>query len=203
MGRLTHRTTPSCTCFVTTSAWEKREIFRVRENAEIVLATMLKYRDSGAYLLHEFVIMPDHLHAIVTPGPKHTVEKSMQLIKGGSSHEIHLKRGHKMQIWQPGFLEWTIRDSEDYRAKQQYIWRNPVVRELAETSEEWIFSSASRKCDLDPVPERLMNPSGAKAPPKDRPFMSELKLRPPKKRIVSVISPEVIGEIQIGREGGE
>ncbi len=164
MGRLNHRTAPRCTYFLTTNTWEKRELFHVSENAEILLATMLKYRDAGAYLLHEFVIMPNHLHLMITPGAECTLEKAMQFIKGGSSHSIHLKRNHEMQIWQPGFHEWTVRDLEDYRTKQQYIWRNPVIRKLVDRPEEWIFSSACRKYRLDEMPDKLKGASGAKAP---------------------------------------
>lgn len=104
MSRLAHRIASECTYFVTTNTWEKRELFRVRENAEIVLACLFNYRDRAAYLLHEFVIMPNHLHILLTLGEQCTLEKAMQFIKGGSSHAIHLKREHKMQIWQAGFL---------------------------------------------------------------------------------------------------
>ena len=200
MSKLTHRTAPSCTYFVTTNTWQKRTLFDVRENAEIVLAMMLEYRESGAYSVHEFVIMPDHLHVMITPSLEYTLEKSMQLIKGGSSRAIHLKRGHKMQIWQSGFYEWTVRNAEDYSSKQRYIWQNPVSRGLVANAEQWILSSAAQKYHLDPMPEKLSRASGAEAPHKDRPFMSELKLRPPKRQIIGVTSPEVIGEIEFDPE---
>ena len=61
----------------------------------------------------------------------------MQLIKGGSSHEIRTEVGNRMEIWQVGFHDWTIRDSEDYRAKVRYIHMNPVQARLVERPEEW------------------------------------------------------------------
>ena len=155
MSRLTHRIAPQCTYFVTTKTWENRELFRVQENAEILLECLLKYRDRAAYLLHEFVIMPDHLHILLTPGGECTLEKALQFIKGGSSQAIHLKREQKMQIWQPGFHEWTVRNKEDYESKRGYIGQNPVRRKLADKPEEWIFGSACGKYRLDPVPEKL------------------------------------------------
>ncbi|HEV2615325.1 MAG TPA: transposase [Candidatus Acidoferrales bacterium] len=155
MSRLTHRTAPQCTYFVTTKTWQNREVFRVQETAEVVLDCLLRYRDRASYLLHEFVIMPNHVHILLTPGDECTLEKAMQLIKGGSSHDIHLKRERKMHIWQPGFHEWTVRNSEDYESKRSYIWQNPVHRELTDKPEEWIFGSACGKYRLDPVPEKL------------------------------------------------
>jgi putative transposase len=86
MGRLRHRTAPGWTYFVTTKTWQNRPLFNVQESAEIVVEKLLAYREQGSYLLHEFVVMPDHLHLILTPGDSVSLEKAMQLIMGGSSH---------------------------------------------------------------------------------------------------------------------
>ena len=165
MGRLKHRTLAGCTYFVTTDAWQERELFRVAELAEIVVQRINSCREQGAYLLHEFVLMPNHLHLLITPGDTTGLEKAIQLIKGGSSHQIHQQRGHKMGIWQPGFHEWTLRDAEDYKRKVEYIWMNPVRAHLVERPEEWLYGSASGKYALDPKPSRFREKgSGAEAP---------------------------------------
>ncbi len=140
----------------------------------------MKYRKQGAYLLHEFVIMPNHLHLLLIPSETTSLEKAMQLIKGGSSFEIHKRRQTKMEIWQPGFHEWTIRDCEDLEAKRLYIRQNPIEAHLVERAEEWPFSSASGNFDLDQT-EISRVASGAKAPFLGGRSMSELKLRPPKR----------------------
>ncbi len=118
---------------------------------------LLTCRDQGAYLLHEFVVMPDHFHLLLTPSGTTTLEKAMQLIKGGSSHEIHRLHGHKLQIWQPGFHDWTIRDRADYSAKREYIWINPVRAHLVERPEDWPYGSASGRFELSELPQRLKN----------------------------------------------
>ena len=82
MGRLKHRTSPGCTYFVTTKTWGNRSLFQVNETAEIVIETLLRHRTAGAYLLHEYVIMPDHMHLLVTVDKDSTIERAMQLIKG-------------------------------------------------------------------------------------------------------------------------
>jgi putative transposase len=162
MARLTHRTAPECTYFVTTKTWENRTIFQVAENAEILIKCMLEYRDRGAYLLHEFVVMPNHLHLLLSPGDETSLEKAMQFIKGGSSHRIHQERENKIQIWSSGFHEATIRDAEDFEARRHYIRMNPVEAGLAARPEDWAYGSASERFALDLVPVRAS--SGAKAP---------------------------------------
>jgi putative transposase len=165
MGKLTHRTAAGSTYFITTDAWQKRSVFQVTETAEIVVQRILACRDNGSYLLHEFVLMPDHLHLLITPGYEMSLEKAIQLIKGGSSFLINKSRGAKMEIWQSGFHDWTIRDGVDFEAKAQYIRANPVVAKLVERCEDWGFGSASGRFRLDPKPERIGSvAAGAKAP---------------------------------------
>ena len=161
MGRLTHRTSAGCTYFVTTKASGNRSLFQVTEIADIVLEVLFRHKVAGAYLLHEFVLMPDHLHLLLTPGQTTTLEKAMQLVKGGSSYEIHKRRGQRMEIWQSGFQDWTIRDERDFLRKAEYIRMNPVAAKLVTKPEEWRRGSAQAGIALDEMPENLS--SGAKA----------------------------------------
>jgi len=128
------------------------------------METLLHYRDNQDYLLHEFVVMPDHLHLLMTPSETTSLEKCVQLIKGGSSFRIHKARGLKMEIWQIGFHDWTIRDVDDWRVKIGYIRMNPVRAGLVERAEEWMYSSAGARFVVDPMPARYgALASGAKA----------------------------------------
>jgi putative transposase len=155
MSKLPHRTHPGETYFISSATWERRELFRVPDVAEILVQRILACRAKGAYLLHEFVVMPNHFHLMMTPGETTSLEKGVQLIKGGFSHEIHKRRENRMEIWQIGFHDWTIRDGEDYRAKVKYIHMNPVQKRLIERPEEWQFGSACGKYLLDPAPEKF------------------------------------------------
>jgi putative transposase len=165
-----HRTAPGSSYFVTTKCWQGRSIFQVTETAKILLNAILHYRETGAYLLHEFVIMPDHLHLMLTPNYETSLEKAMQLIKGGSSHQIRKARRDKMEIWQEGFHDWTIRDLDDWDAKANYIHMNPVKARLCENAKDWEFSSVAGKFALDGVPDKYLSlSSGAKGHSSARP----------------------------------
>ncbi|HEY2823788.1 MAG TPA: transposase [Candidatus Acidoferrum sp.] len=155
MGRLTHRTGPGWTYFVTTNAYQGVAVFRVAEIAQIFVTKLYKYRQKGNYLLHEFVLMPNHLHLLLTPSSTTTLEKAMNLIKGGSSHEIHRIRKSESPIWQSGFHESRVTSATDYKKKVDYIHFNPVTAHLVGRSEGWPFSSANGKYELDPVPQGL------------------------------------------------
>jgi putative transposase len=153
MGRLAHRTSPGSTYFVTTKAWQSTSVFQVTQVADIVITKLLEYKQKGNYLLHEFVLMPDHLHLLLTPTESTSLEKAMQFIKGGSSHEIHRVGGNIGQIWQSGFHESRVRDWNDYENKLDYIHFNPVVAKLADRPQKWPYGSASGKYQLDAIPQ--------------------------------------------------
>ena len=56
--------------------------------AELFLDTLQRYREQHKFLLHEFVLMPDHFHLLLTPAPEVPMEKAVQLIKGGFSFRV-------------------------------------------------------------------------------------------------------------------
>ena len=155
MARLQHRIAPDCTFFVTTKSSQSTALFQVHAAADIIVAKLQRYRDAGAYQLHAFVLMPNHLHVLLTPSGSTSIEKAMQLIKGGSSHEIHKQLGARREIWQSGFHEATIRDATDYLSKIRYMHENPVTAGLAATPSDWAWSSASQRYRLDAIPQGL------------------------------------------------
>jgi len=132
------------------------------------------YRDQGNYLVHRHVVMPDHLHLIVTPGGSTTLEKSVQLIKGGSSREIGKRNGIRFPVWHAGFTKHQIRDQKDFDSHAKYIDENPVKAHLASVANEYSHGSAAGKFPLDPWPVA----SGAKAPSLTSGLTAGLKPRP-------------------------
>jgi putative transposase len=136
------RTAKHGTFFITTATHNRRRLFQVESNATLLLETIDHYRAS--YLLHAYVVMPDHLHLLLTPTDV-TLERAMQLIKGGFSHRI----ASKLPVWQRGFTDHRIRDTADYNTCHNYIHRNPVAAGLSSTPDAYAFSSANPKLRLD------------------------------------------------------
>jgi putative transposase len=88
----------------------------------------LKHYDGTGYQLHAYVVMPDHMHLLFTPFE--SVEKSVQLIKGGFSFRAKREFEWKGEIWQKGFTDHRIRDLEDWPRHLAYIQNNPVNAHL-------------------------------------------------------------------------
>jgi putative transposase len=105
---------------------QTRRILQTDRNANHVIATLFRHRDAGRFQLHGFVIMPDHIHALITPAIDHATSRCVQLIKGGSSFLIGKPATGK--IWQDGYHQHRIRDATDYSYQLQYIANNPNRR---------------------------------------------------------------------------
>ena len=101
------------------------------------------YREQKKYLLHEFVIMPDHLHLLLMPALDISLERVLQLIKGGFSYRLgKAKRG---LVWQESFTNHRIRDEQDYQRHAEYIRMNPVSARFVDTPELYPYSSPGAK----------------------------------------------------------
>jgi putative transposase len=109
------------TFFVTSATLNRRRIFQAAANAELFFEVLQHYRREGYYKLHAFVVMPDHIHLVLTPRGA-PIERVMGFIKGGFSHRI----GSKLPVWQRGFTDHRIRDGEEFQTRREYIRQNPV-----------------------------------------------------------------------------
>jgi putative transposase len=104
--RFPGQASPYATFFVTASTWQRREVFRSERMARLFIETLYHYRQQGVYTLHEFTIMPDHFHVLVSPALGVQIAAAVQKIKGGFSYR---ETGSRMEIWQRGFTDHGIR----------------------------------------------------------------------------------------------
>jgi|SRR5690348_3603220 REP-associated tyrosine transposase len=138
--------------FVTSVTIGRKLLFRSRLFCELLLDVFGENRCEKRLLLHEFVIMPNHFHAILTPAHDVSLEKVMQCIKGGFSYRAKNELRFGFEIWQPGFTQHRIKDTDDYDAHVDYIWNNPVRARLVLRPQQYPYSSARRKDLVDPAP---------------------------------------------------
>jgi putative transposase len=159
------------TYFVTSQTWQRRLLFKNEKWAELFLESLHSYR-GRAYLLHEYVLMLDHFHVLITPSV--TLERAVQFIKGGFSYRVKKELQSSMEVWQTGFSDHRIRDAEDYGIHVEYIYRNPVGKKLVETAAEYPYCSAFPLSLKDEVPQWLKplhkQPDGA---PEGAPLQEE------------------------------
>ena len=147
-----HATSNAQTYMITTSTWGRRALFHNERWAKLLIDTLYHYRGT-AYLLHEFVIMPDHIHVLLSPLT--SLEKAIQFIKGGFSYRAKKELGSNMEVWQKGFQDHRIRDASDYAVQVSYIHNNPVRNHLCYRAQDFPYSSACVGFELHAIPQGL------------------------------------------------
>lgn len=144
----------SNTYFVTAGTSGHRPLLQTEDMAGLLIDTLQRYRQEGKFLLHEFVVMPNHFHILITPSGI-PIEKAVQFIKGGFSFRVKKELGLNFEIWERGYVDHRIRDARDYEHHTNYIHQNPVRAGITARSEDYRNSSAHMKLDLDPCPQGL------------------------------------------------
>ena len=100
--------------------------------AEALLDSVRQYEASGRWYLWLALLMPDHLHLIVSIRPDLGLRSVIGNWKRYQATHLGLE-------WQANFFDHRLRDEEEFRDKAAYIRMNPVRKELSETRETWPF----------------------------------------------------------------
>lgn len=149
---MAHAPQETRTFFITSAAKDRRRIFQTERMARLFVEVLQDNPKKGRFLLHEFVVMPDHFHVLITPAENVPVEKAVQYMKGGFSFRAGKELAYKAEIWQQSFAERRIKDARDYESHRRYIWENPVARFLVDSAEKYPYSSAAAGAEVDARP---------------------------------------------------
>jgi putative transposase len=125
--------------FATTKASMGRRIFQSERNAMLLVDVLRSCVAAGKFLLHDFVIMPDHLHLLMAVRGDMTIEKATQLIKGRFSYRLKREFQYLGDVWQRGFSETRADDEECLLRYREYIAQNPVKAGLVESPGQYPY----------------------------------------------------------------
>jgi putative transposase len=147
--------TSSTTYFVTAGTYCKKQLLQSDRLAELFCQKLRSYRESGKLLLHAFVVMPNHVHLLLTVPDGLTLERVMQLIKGGFSYDAGKLLGACGPIWQKSFVDRRVRSAAECSKFVEYIHQNPVRAGLVGLGTEFVYSSINPAFRADELPRRL------------------------------------------------
>lgn len=143
------------TFFITSNAIDRRALFQTERMALLMIDVLRDNREKKRFQLHDYVVMRDHIHLLLTPTAEHSLEKCMQFIKGGFSFRAKKELGFEREIWQAGFTLHRVEDARDYAAHVVYIHQNPVRAGMVMKAADYAYSSAKASIALDPAPRHL------------------------------------------------
>uniref|UniRef100_Q01VQ7 Transposase IS200-like domain-containing protein n=1 Tax=Solibacter usitatus (strain Ellin6076) TaxID=234267 RepID=Q01VQ7_SOLUE len=95
----------------------------------------------GRYQMHSFVVMPNHVHLLVTP---HVVATQwLGPLKGFIGYKANRILTRSGPFWQDESYDHLVRSDAEFDRIREYIENNPVKAALVSEAQQWIWSSAA------------------------------------------------------------
>jgi putative transposase len=130
---------PARIFFATTKTSMGRNLLQSERNAGLLIDVLRSLVAEHKFQLHDFVIMPDHVHLLFGVESDMTVEKAMHLVKGRFSYRLKKEYGYEGEVWQRGFSEVQVMDAQGREKCRDYIAANPVKAGLVGSAKEYPF----------------------------------------------------------------
>ncbi|MFZ0819542.1 MAG: transposase [Candidatus Acidiferrales bacterium] len=109
--------------------------------ARCVAETLVRGAEMGHYVLHAYVVMPNHVHVLLDP--LRPLIRITATVKGVSAHDANEILGRTGNpFWQHESFDHWVRNSAQFEKIKMYIENNPVKAGLAKSPGEWRWSSA-------------------------------------------------------------
>ena len=129
----------SRTFFVTSKTSMGRALLQSERNATLFIDVLRSHVRARKLRVHDFVVMPDHVHLLITVDKTMSIEKAMQLIKGGFSYRLKKEHGYLGEVWQRGFSDVRVGDRDGFLRHREYIAQNPVRRGLVDSPDKFPY----------------------------------------------------------------
>ncbi len=136
---------PGHPSYVTVVILRRQRIFSDPSIIMLFLDVLKEQRERYKFLIHEYVVMQDHYHAVITPPKRYTISSTLQHIHGVFATLYNNKMKRSGKLFQPHFWNHYIVDEQDYRTKAEYIHMNPVRAGLVDDPIDYPWSSARER----------------------------------------------------------
>ena len=145
--------------FLTFSCYRRRALFRNPAYCDLFLKILDRVRLRYRLVVLGYVVMPEHVHLLVSEPQRETLSTAIQALKLGVVRSMRCSGGtvatprsrkigetwgtrvHPERFWQARFYDFNVWSEGKRIEKLRYIHRNPVERELVSSPEQWRWSS--------------------------------------------------------------
>jgi predicted solute-binding protein/REP element-mobilizing transposase RayT len=117
----------------------------------MIVAAALRHFDSQRYYLDAFVVMPNHVHALVQPLPGHSLKEILRSWKSYSARQINKILGRTGSVWMEESFDRIVRDWNALAKCRDYIARNPEKAHLRTGAFILSLEEKLRNTDLESV----------------------------------------------------
>jgi len=138
--------------FITFSCYRRQPFFLDARTYDLFPVCLERMRQHFQMLVYGFVVMPEHVHLLLSEPEKRTLADAVHFLKLSFTKRLrsqvsaqktgaNLGHGSSGSFWQRRYYDRNVRDHREFVAALKYIRRNPVKRGLVEKPEDWPWSS--------------------------------------------------------------
>jgi putative transposase len=136
--------------FVTFCCYHRHPLLTTDASLRIFESALERVRRSFRLQVYGYVIMPEHVHLLLSEPQRDTLADALKSLKQGvsrrliSHHPLTPEEGLNgafQHYWQKRYYDFNIRNYPQFVEKLRYIHRNPVKAGLCEHPEDWEWSS--------------------------------------------------------------
>jgi len=124
--------------FLTFSCFRRLPYLADDHSRTIFLQTLEQLRQRHQFYVFAYVLMPEHVHLLLSEPKRHPLSTTMSALKGQTSK---LLKGSRDRFWQPRYYDFNVFTQTKFVEKLRYIHRNPITRGLVQKPEDWRWSS--------------------------------------------------------------
>ena len=124
--------------FITFSCYHRRPLLATDAPRRLFENALERVRRNFRLRIYAYVVMPEHIHLLVSEPERDTLANAIKSLKQGVSRRLI---GDASHFWQKRYYDFNVRNHEQFIEKLHYIHSNPVKRGLCERPEDWPWSS--------------------------------------------------------------
>ena len=128
-----------CLHFVTFSCCQQATCLGAPLPRDIFEQTLERVRKWYGFYIAGYVVMPEHVHLLITEPERAKLSLTLQMLKQNVAHKLREIEGGS--LWQPRYYDFNVWSEAKRIEKLRYIHRNPVRRGLVSSPEQWAWSS--------------------------------------------------------------
>lgn len=131
--------------FITFSCYRRLPLLGTARARNIFVEVLDQVRYRFVLQLVGYVVMPEHVHLLISEPKVATPSTAIQMLKQGVSRSLHKASGNERShaFWETRFYDFNVRTKKKKVEKLVYMHLNPVKRGLVEQPDDWIWSSYS------------------------------------------------------------
>ena len=124
--------------FETFCCYHRRPLFTAQATRQVFESALERVRRSFRLRVYGYVVMPEHVHLLVSEPECGMLADALKSLKQGVSRRLI---GDAEHFWQKRYYDFNVRNHAQFVEKLRYIHRNPVKAGLCERPEDWEWSS--------------------------------------------------------------